>query len=55
VLVDLVRRRQITKEACMDLLRVHIKENILQVRRSAPLHPIHCGMPSMSAKPLIDR
>jgi telomerase reverse transcriptase len=31
VIVDLVRRRPITREACMDLLRTHIKENVWQV------------------------
>jgi telomerase reverse transcriptase len=31
VIIDLVRRRPITREACMDLLRTHIKENVWQV------------------------
>ncbi|KAK8849571.1 hypothetical protein IAR55_004906 [Kwoniella newhampshirensis] len=31
VIVDLVRRRQVTREACMDLLRTHIKNNVWQV------------------------
>jgi len=34
VLVDMVRRRQVTKEACLKLLRQHIKENVWQVRCS---------------------
>ena len=34
VLVDMVRRRQVTKEACLKLLRQHIKENVWQVRYS---------------------
>jgi hypothetical protein len=31
VLVDMVRRRHVTKEACLKLLRQHIKENVWQV------------------------
>ena len=32
VLVDMVRRRHVTKVACLKLLRQHIKENVWQVR-----------------------
>jgi hypothetical protein len=31
VLVDMVRKRHVTKEACLKLLRQHIKENVWQV------------------------
>nr|XP_031859765.1 uncharacterized protein CI109_004837 [Kwoniella shandongensis]KAA5526837.1 hypothetical protein CI109_004837 [Kwoniella shandongensis] len=33
VVVDLVRRRQVSREACMELLRTHIKNNVWQVGR----------------------
>ncbi|RXK34877.1 hypothetical protein M231_07866 [Tremella mesenterica] len=33
VIVDLVRRRHVSKESCMSLLRTHIKENIWQIDR----------------------
>jgi hypothetical protein len=31
VLVDMVRKRDVTREACLKLLRQHIKENVWQV------------------------
>lgn len=31
VLVDMARRRHVTKDACLQLLRKHIKENVWQV------------------------
>lgn len=34
VLVDLVRRRQVSRESCLQLLRLHIKENTWQVSNS---------------------
>lgn len=37
VLVDMVRRRHVTKEACLKLLRQHIKENVWQVSWQSPL------------------
>ena len=33
VIVDLVRRRQVSRKACMDLLRTHIKSNMWQIER----------------------
>jgi hypothetical protein len=37
VLVDMVRRKHVTKEACLKLLRQHIKENVWQVNLTLPL------------------
>lgn len=34
VIIGLVRRRQVTRQACMDLLRMHIKQNVWQVGNS---------------------
>ncbi|WWC73585.1 uncharacterized protein I206_107557 [Kwoniella pini CBS 10737] len=31
VIVDLVRRKQITREACLDLLKIHIQNNVWQI------------------------
>ena len=32
VLVDLMRRKRVGKEKCLELLRAHIKQNVWQVR-----------------------
>ena len=32
VLVDMARRRHVTKESCLELVRKQIKENVWQVR-----------------------
>ncbi|WWC92913.1 uncharacterized protein L201_007875 [Kwoniella dendrophila CBS 6074] len=46
VIVDLVRRKQITRESCIDLLRTHIQNNVWQVGKN--LYKQKIGIPQGS-------
>lgn len=39
VIVDLVRRKHVSRDACMALLRTHIQHNVWQVGNPVPLLP----------------
>ncbi|WWC65948.1 uncharacterized protein I303_108570 [Kwoniella dejecticola CBS 10117] len=46
VIVDLVRRKRITKEACLELLRLHIQKNVWQIGKT--LYKQKVGIPQGS-------